>query len=447
MIAPVRLTPDGLQISLHLTACPELLEAVRMLLHSTMTVDSGQLQQRSFSWPPSLDDSEPRTPNEEGRETASNNRSQKTFLSLFHSEILPLLEIEDKPSTISGYKTAVTHFCDWFDSLKTPPETGDNSASSEMRAKHNRRSMGPKVVDLENHPTLLARFYVFSLKKQGEKTASNKLKSLRTVWRTLYREGHLKKPVPELRTRQIRKQQKVDRVKRVPIPASNAEIDAMLTAVIDIREDLTWPNLGSLESWQFWWNVIAVCTVHGFRPGDIWPREQKHGLGLTWKEVSIDPSPPIAGGEQERLKANWEFGYISKRTNKTGETLIAPMSPHLRWFVEQCRGLDPVRVFPIPYNGKFWDREFNKIRTEAGLAHVSLCDGAPSASLRKTASVLWKRAVNRSASSHMLCHAIDASEDRSSDITEKHYAGADILREIVQGYPQLLASLPSLIRC
>lgn len=403
-----------------------------MLFHSTSTLDTSQIQ-RSFR----LDDE----PEPTEAQPASSKRSEQLFQSLFFSEILPSLQIEDKASTISGYKTAVTHFCDWFDSLKTPPETGDSS----MRAKHNLRSQGPKVVDLENRPTLLAQFYVFSLKK-GAKTAANKLKSLRTIWRRLFAGGHLRKPLPELRTRLIRKQQQIETHKPVPIPVSNAEIDLLLTSVIEIADQLTWPTIGRLECWQFWWNVIAVCSVHGFRPGDIWPREAKHGQGLLWSEIFPSASPPIPGGTHERLQADWEFGWLKKRTNKTGETLIAPMSPHLRWLVEQCRGLDPVRVFPIPYNGKFWDREFSKIRTTANLPHVSLCDGAPSASLRKTASVLWKRAVNRSASSHMLCHAIDVG-DQASEITERHYSGADILREIVEGYPALLASLPSLIRC
>jgi hypothetical protein len=425
-----------MRLELNLTASPELMECLRMLISTTMTADSSQMLQCSFTWPQLPDEFEPIE-----RLPVANSRSEKTFLSLFLSEILPSLEIEDKASTISGYRTAVKHFCDWFDGLKTPREMEPNSTC----AKNNRRSRGPTVMDLEKHPTLLAKFYVFSLKNGGVKTASNKIKSLRTIWRRMFAAGHIKKPLPEMRSRLIRKQQKIETVKQVPMPASNEEIDRLLTAAIEIRDTLTWPNVDDLEPFQFWWNVIAICTVHGFRPGDIWPRESRSGLGLLWSEVFRSPSPPLAGGNQ--LQANWEFGWIKKRTNKTGETLIAPMSPHLRWLVDQCDGLDKARVFPLPYNGKFWDREFGRIRTQANLPHVSLCDGAPSHSLRKTAATKWKRAVNRAASSHMMCHAIDASEDQASDITERHYSGADILREIVAGFPTLLADLPASIRC
>lgn len=433
-----------MRITLDLKPSPELMELVRMLFTSTITTTNGELQ-KSFSWPRLPDESEP----VELPPSSPKLRHSPNFRSVFETHVLPTLEIEDKPSTISGYTTAVKHFCEWFETLKTPLEMEADSEPKTIGAEMKLRSYGPTLAEMENHPTLLAKFYVFSLKKGEAKTAANKLKNLKTIWRRMYADGHLKKPVPEPRTKLIRKQNKIEIKKAFPIPASNDEIDRLLLATIELREQLTWPNcgIGWLEPWQFWWNAIAVCTVHGFRPGDIWPREAKHGKGLLWSEVSTSASPPIPGGEDERLKADWEFGWIAKETNKTGETLYAPMSPHLRFLIEACRGQDRERVFPITYNGTYFDREFNAIRTRAGLPHVSLCDGAPSASLRKTASVLWRRSAGLAASSHMLCHAIDLQEERSSSVTETHYAGADILRQIVEAYPALLLSLPSQLRC
>ena len=436
--------PQPLRLELNLTASPQLLECLRMLISTTMTANGSEFMQRHASWPlfpaqPAISPPPPPPP------PPQNSTASLTFSDAFETHVRPTLQIEDKTSTISGYRTAVKDFSEWFARHITRPATEPNSPAENSA----RRSLGPTVIELETQPTLLADFYVYSLKNSAPKTAANKLKNLKTIWRRLHTEQHIKRPVPEPRTKLIRKQQKIETFKTLPIPASNEEIDRLLTSAVELADQLTWPNcgIGSLEPWQFWWNVIAVLTVHGFRPGDIWPREAKHGNGLLWSEVFTSHSPPITGGESERLQADWQFGWIAKRTNKTGETLIAPMSPHLRFLVEACRGQDKNRVFPIPYNGKYFDREFGKIRTRAALPHVSLCDGAPSASLRKTASVLWRRSASLAASSHMLCHAVDLQEERSSNVTETHYAGADILRQIVAAYPALLASLPSLLRC
>lgn len=352
--------------------------------------------------------------------------------------VLPILQIEDKISTIRGYQTAVNHFCDWF------------SATKSVCAQKDPRSCGPRVIDLEKTPGLLGEFYAFCLTQGEVKTADNKLKNLRAVWRQLFADGYISRPVPEPRTKQIRKQANVEKSKHMPMPASDDEISAMLQATIDLHDELHWPRLGDVEPFQFWFNVLAGCAVHGFRPADLWPLESSSGLGLLWSEVCSDHTPPIDGGS--RLKADWEFGWLQFRINKTGQPLLSPLSPHLAWLIQQCRGLDSERVFPLAYLRKYWYASIDRIKEKAGITRdVSLCGQAPSCSFRKAAAVRWKQCVGRSAASFMLGHSVrsgraDDVDGSFSDVTEQHYMGADVLREVVQGFPAVLDSLPQMIR-
>lgn len=384
-------------------------------------------------------------PPEDRPPAAVNGSDSLTFAQAFTQFVLPILQIEDKVSTIRGYQTAVKHFCDWFCLHKAPPET--------ECAKNNLRSRGPKVVDVQKNPTWLAEFYSWSLGQGAEKTAANKLKAVKHIWNTLHSDGHMSRSAPEPRTKQIRKQCGVSKTKHMPIPASNDEIAAMLQAVLDLSEELNYPRIGDVPPYLFWFNVLAACAVHGFRPADLWPLNKKDGAGLVWSEVSLAPSPPIDGGEASRLRADWEFGWLNFRINKTGEQLLCPISPHLAFLIHQCRGLHPERVFPMGYSSKWWYLQIHRIRTRAGITRdVTLSGQVPSASFRKAASVRWKQHGGRAAASFMLGHSVrsGSTDDVDSDfsaVTEEHYMKADILREVVEAFPAVLASLPGLVRC
>lgn len=427
-----------LTININLGDTRDLVETLRMLLTRVTfptAIAEPIPESRSCTLPPA---DPPTVGDSSGVDSHKDLPDQLNLQQAFERHVLPTLRIECKPATISCYKTAVKHFCTWY------------SERNQECAENNLRSYGPKVVTLEQSPQLLAEYYSHCLTSGSEKTGHNKLKALRAVWRMLHSDGHISRPAPDPRTRQIRKQLSVDRVKHIPIPASDDEVSALLQAVLDSAGQLTWPRLGTLRPCEFWFNVIAACTVHGFRPADLWPLEKRCGKGLLWSEVCSDPSPPIDGGESSRLNADWEFGWLRFRINKTGGQLLAPISPHLAWLIHRCRGLDPLRVFPLPYARKSWYAAIDLIKRTAGLSRdVSLCGQAPSASLRKTSAVIWKRSAGRAAASHMLGHSVrsGSSDDVFSDVTEQHYMGADVLREVVQGFPAVLANLPRLIRC
>ncbi len=247
------------------------------------------------------------------------------------------------------------------------------------------------------------------------------------------------RPAPKVRTVLICKQAGVTQSERkFPVPASIADIDLWLWAVLKLDDRLRWPVLGDLPPYLFWFNAILASCFHGCRPGDLWAITPAHAGGLLWSELSFEHAPPISGGDS--LSADWEFGWLRLRTNKTGAELVAPLSPHLWYLAQRTRRLDADRVFPLPRCSKLWYREINAIKAKTGLVYVSFCGQYPSRSFRKTAAVLWKQQVNRAAASHMLSHSVRAGksgdvDDVVSNVTEQHYNGSDIFRELVEGAP------------
>lgn len=422
----------------------ESAELVQGDLFSTSTNESAHAQAHDVQ-PQLFPDSRP------AREAPRSRRQPRpaplepvSLEAAFRHHVLPTLKISNAHDTWNAYVTALDHFCSWYETHRAP---------------NNPRSARPGVVVWETQPETLAEFWLFCCDGQESKakTASNKLKLLRRIWGDLHEADQLSRPAPKPKLEMLRRRAGLPKKppKKFPIPASMREIRQLSRAVLKLRDDLTWPRLGTLEPWQFWWNVIGACAVHGFRPADLWPLEKKDGRGLLWEEVCTDPVPPIDGGR--RLGADWDLGWLSFRMNKTGEQLVAPISPHLFFLIQHCRGLDPVRVFPIPYTKQSWYQHMRKIKEKASLSRdVSLCGQYPSASFRKSASMTWKRQVSRAAASHMLGHSVrvgtadDVDQDDDevvSNTTEQHYNGADILREVVEGLPLVLQTLPPGLRC
>lgn len=364
-----------------------------------------------------------------------------TFEDVFWKHVFPIKQLETKPSVQAEYRTAVKHFVEWF--------------------KNNHRSGGPMVADLCQQPQLLSEFYTFSLGKGSEKTASNKLKCLKSIWRDMFDLELITRSVPKPRTKQIRKKEGVEKTDHIPMPVTDSELTRCLNAVLELHDDLTYPRLGKLEPFQFWFNVFAICAVHGIRPAEFWPLDKHSGVGLEWSEVCFAESPPISDGEN--LQAEWEFGWLNLRMNKTGRRLRTPMSPHLRFLIQQCVGLDSERVFPLPYNSQRWYTMLSMILTRAGFSKVkfpdeekvkwpvTLCGSSPQKSLRKTASVLWRRHGTPRLASFMLGHSSrtgsSSDVDEGSEITEEHYSGSETFRDVIAAFPRVLGSLPDLIRC
>jgi hypothetical protein len=228
------------------------------------------------------------------------------------------------------------------------------------------------------------------------------------------------------------------RVKAVPVTVS--ELQAML-AVVD---GCKWPRLGNVRPSVFWQTNLLSHYVYGFRSQDWFPARSADKRGLLWSGVINSTQCPVL--DDLHNAAGWAW-YLVHKTAKKDEAaerpsdVLVPLSSKMRELIEQFRGLDPERVFPMANNSRTYSHEFSKLLERAGLSDdarrndnkpiIRLSLGQRNvASFRKGSSALWAKHVSRAASSYMLHHAV--SEEGVAKMTADSYLqNEEILRDIV----------------
>ena len=228
------------------------------------------------------------------------------------------------------------------------------------------------------------------------------------------------------------------RVKAVPVTVS--ELQAML-AVVD---GCKWPRLGSVKPSVFWQTNLLSHYAYGFRSQDWFPARSAEKRGLLWSGVITSSQCPVL--DDLHNEAGWAW-YLVHKTAKKDEAaerpsdVLVPLSSKMRDLIEQFRGLDPERVFPMANNSRTYSQEFSKLLERAGLSDdarrndnkpiIRLSLGQRNvASFRKGSSALWAKHVSRAASSYMLHHAV--SEEGVAKMTADSYLqNEEILRDIV----------------
>jgi hypothetical protein len=228
------------------------------------------------------------------------------------------------------------------------------------------------------------------------------------------------------------------RVKAVPVTV--AELQAMLSVV----DGCKWPRLGSVKPSVFWQTSLLAHYVYGFRSQDWFAARSAEKKGLLWSGVITSSQCPVL--DDLHNAAGWAW-YLVHKTAKKDEAaerpsdVLVPLSAKIRDLIEQFRGLDPKRVFPMANNSRTYSEEFSKLLERAGLSDdARRSEGKPIirlslgqrnvASFRKGSSALWAKYVSRAASSYMLHHAV--SEEGVAKMTAESYLqNEEILRDIV----------------
>jgi hypothetical protein len=228
------------------------------------------------------------------------------------------------------------------------------------------------------------------------------------------------------------------RVKAVPVTVP--ELQSML-AVVD---GCKWPRLGTVKPSVFWQTNLLSHYVYGFRSQDWFPARSADKRGLLWSGVITSSQCPVL--DDLHNAAGWAW-YLVHKTAKKDEAaerpsdVLVPLSSKMRDLIEQFRGLDPERVFPMANNSRTYSQEFSKLLERAGLSDdarrndnkpiIRLSLGQRNvASFRKGSSALWAKHVSRAASSYMLHHAV--SEEGVAKMTADSYLqNEEILRDIV----------------
>ena len=329
-----------------------------------------------------------------------------------------------RPATIRGHITSLRRFETW--------------AASHEKYKDVRG------VGLMETPGILSDFAEYLRAQKKGSSASMCMKAIASVIKLagvcVAQDIIRKKPASPSRS-EINvlkpRSEKQRRIKAVPVTLD--ELRAMLAVV----EKATWPRLGDVSPATFWRTSLLAHFVYGFRSRDWFGCGDPDKPGLLWSGVINDSTCPMI--EDLDNASGWVWYLVNKTKNKDeaaerASDVLAPLSKTMRALIEQFRGIDPVRVFPLRNNSASYSAQFRKIREWAGLSDASreaaskpiirLSLGRRNvASCRKSCSALWAKYVNRSASSYMLHHSIP--EDRVAKMTTDSYLqNEEVLRDI-----------------
>jgi hypothetical protein len=228
------------------------------------------------------------------------------------------------------------------------------------------------------------------------------------------------------------------RVKAVPVTVG--ELQAMLAVIDGCR----WPRLGKVKPSVFWQTSLLAHYVYGFRSQDWFAARSAEKKGLLWSGVITSSQCPAL--DDLHNAAGWAW-YLVHKTAKKDEAaerpsdVLVPLSAKMRDLLEQFRGLDPDRVFPLANNSRTYSEEFARLLDRAGLSDdarrkenkpiIRLSLGQRNvASFRKGSSALWAKHVSRAASSYMLHHAV-TEEGVAKMTSESYLQNEEILRDIV----------------
>jgi len=348
-------------------------------------------------------------------------------LADLYDELLTEIDKEKRVSikTIRDNKSAIDKFEDWG------------------RSQH--RIVAGRPLSLLEQPKILrtyAEFLRAKTKGNSSAMASKACSSIGKLAAACVRAGMLKqKPetVSKSTVNLLRpRTEEQRRVKAVPVTV--AELKAML-AVVD---GCKWPRLGNLKPALFWETSLLGHYVYGFRSQDWIAARSAEKRGLLWSGVITSSQCPAL--EDLHNEAGWAW-YLVHKTAKKDEAaerpsdVLVPLSSKMRDLIEQFRGLDPERVFPMKNNSRTYSQEFSRLLERAGLSDESRRkEGKPIirlslgqrnvASFRKGCSALWAKHVSRAASSYMLHHAV--SEEGVAKMTAESYLqNEEILRDIV----------------
>jgi hypothetical protein len=318
-----------------------------------------------------------------------------------------------------------------------------------MQERHQGESFDPLQAMLEPH---ILRHYAEYLRAQEKGNSSSMCsKALSTIGKLsaacvkarlipFRPEAPTKSSVNMIRPRT--EQQR--RVKAVPVTLD--ELAAML-AVVDGAK---WPRLGKVKPSHFWKTNLVAHYVYGFRSQDWIACRTTDKQGLLWTGVVDRPECPVVEGLMN--DPGWVY-YLVHKTSKKDEAaerpsdVLAPLSVEMREMLEEFRGIDDLRVFPMSYNSATYSREFQALLKRAGLSDkerkavdkpiIRLSLGQRNvASFRKGASAMWAKYAGRPAASYMLHHAV-AEENVAKMTAESYLQNETVLWEIVAQMPNL----------
>lgn len=205
---------------------------------------------------------------------------------------------------------------------------------------------------------------------------------------------------------------------------------------LEVLNGCKWPRLGNVSPAEFWECVMLSHFVFGFRSQDWFPARTNDKAGLMWSDILDGTQCPKLDDLHNPHGWLWYLVHKTKKKSQRAAKpvkLLVPIPGRLKYLIEQFRGLDPERVFPLTSNSRYWSKEWRGILKRAGLDSVSrkaakkpviyLSLGQKSvASFRKGCASMWADHVDESAASYLLKHSV--TDGAVSAITREHYLQA-----------------------
>jgi hypothetical protein len=329
-------------------------------------------------------------------------------------------------------------------SVKTIRDNRSALQRFEAWGRANHRVVGGRPLSLLEQPGILRGFAEYlraQIKGNSSAMCSKALSSVGKLAGACVRSGLIaQKPETVSRTTINLLRPRTEEQRRIKaVPVTLGELQALLAVVDGCR----WPRLGAVKPAVFWRTLLLAHYVYGFRSQDWFAARSNEKQGLLWTGVITASQCPVL--EDLHNPAGWAW-YLVHKTAKKDEAaerpsdVLVPLSAKMRELIEQFRGIDPERVFPMRNNSSTYSREFSGILDRAGLSDESRRqEGKPIirlslgqrnvASFRKGASALWAKQVSRAASSYMLHHAV-SEEGVAKMTTESYLQNEEILRDI-----------------
>lgn len=204
----------------------------------------------------------------------------------------------------------------------------------------------------------------------------------------------------------------------------------------EVLDGCQWPRIGNVSPSEFWECVLLSHFVFGFRSQDWFPARTNDKAGLLWSDIIDETQCPKLDDLHNPHGWLWYLVHKTKKKSQRAAKpvkLLVPIPGRLRYLIEQFRGLNPERVFPLTSNSRYWSREWTGILERAGLDDASrkavrkpvikLSLGQKSvASFRKGCATMWADHVDESAASYLLKHSV--ADGAVSAITREHYLQA-----------------------
>jgi hypothetical protein len=174
-----------------------------------------------------------------------------------------------------------------------------------------------------------------------------------------------------------------------------------------------WPNLG-MPPGDVWAFIVDFCWTYGVRTEDLVSYTSGKD-GLRWSMIVEAQKCPV----EELDCPDWQHGWIDYDQDKTYEACLVPMSSRIRSGIESFRGLDPVRVIPMPRNNAYFYREWHRILSAAEVSADISLSGRSVPSFRKGFTKFWN-SNGRNLSSVLLGHT--SGSEKVSTIDQRHYS-------------------------